>query len=336
MVKAFNVNKVVVLGLKRIGDAVYTLPVFEAIKSGFPAAQIDVITEPQVKDIYTANPYITHCHVFSKQTLWSASIAHIKQSDYDVCVVLHSALKYALIPFLARVPVRIGYINELRGGLLTHKLALPKAPIHRIEHNARLLDFLGVDMRPLLPKLYFSDQEQLQTEALLQKFQLNAQGYVVFIVGSIAQTRRWFPQNFAEAARRISAELGLRVLILGGPDDVGIANNVMAHCGDEVAILNLAGKTALRETLLFMQAAKAVVSNDTGPMHAASAIGVPVITWFGAANEAEIAPPSPNTRLLNAHVPCSPCVKESCPYQLECLTAITPDWVMTTLKEAIA
>jgi ADP-heptose:LPS heptosyltransferase len=84
-----------------------------------------------------------------------------------------------------------------------------------------------------------------------------------------------------------------------------------------------------------MRSAAAMVTNDTGPMHVASSLGIPTITWYGAANEDEIAPPSPNTTILNARVPCSPCVKESCAHGLICLTGITPDMVMAALKQKL-
>lgn len=335
MIGNLRVRKVAILGLKRIGDAIYTLPLFEAIKARYPDAEIDVFTEPQVKDIYTANPFIAEVHAYSKKAFWSSTLATLKSENYDVCIVLHNAFKYALLPFLARIPVRIGYRKELRGALLTHKIALPTGVTHRLEHNARLADFLDVQSRQILPRLYFSSAEEQGLQALLERHALMSQGYVAFIVGSIAATRRWFPENFARVADLINAELGLKVVVLGGPEDVAIAEKVVNLCASETQILNLAGQTSLRETLLLFKEARAVVTNDTGPMHAASAIGVPVVTWFGAANEDEIAPPSPQTTILNAHVHCSPCVKETCPYQLECLTAITPTWVMKTLKEKI-
>lgn len=330
-----KVHKIAVLGLKRIGDAIYTLPILEALKAQYPQAIIELFTEPQVKDIYVANPFIDVLHVYSKKLFWKSSLSQLKAADFDACIVLHNAFKYALLPFLAQIPMRIGYEKELRGFLLTHHLPLPKTVIHRLEHNARLADFMKVDSRAILPKLYFSADENVTAQALLEQYRLTQQGYIAFIVGSISPTRRWFPENFAQVAQAITQDLDLKVIILGGPDDLQIANQVKTFCADNDAVINLAGQTSLRETLLLFKESKAVVTNDTGPMHAASAIGVPVITWFGAANELEIAPPSPLTTILNAHVFCSPCVKESCAYNLECLSEITPEKVLISLKKAI-
>lgn len=335
MIHPNKIVKIAVLGLKRIGDAIYTLPILEALKNRYPNALIEVFSEPQVRDIYYANPHIDRLHVYTKKVFWKSCLVELKNANFDVCIVLHNAFKYALLPFLAKIPVRIGYEKELRSFLLTHHLPLPNQVIHRLEHNARLLDFVGVDSRGILPKLYFNPDENALLANLLSQNGLKPQGYVVFIVGSISPTRRWFPNNFAEVALKITQELGLKVLILGGPDDVVIANQVKSLCVEEESVLNMAGQTALRETLLLFKEAKAVVTNDTGPMHAASAIGVPVITWFGAANELEIKPPSLRTTVLNAHVHCSPCVKESCPYSLECLSEITPEWVFQQLIKSL-
>lgn len=323
-------KKIAILGLKRIGDAIYTLPLIEALKEQGSAAHITVFTEPQVAAIYEANPFIDDVRVFRKADFWWHTLAQLKAEPFDVCIVLHNAFKYALLPFLARIPVRVGYIKEGRGWLLTHKLPLPTSVAHRLEHNARLGDLLNIDARGLLPQIYFADEEAEKSQALLKHLGLIAGGYVVMVVGSISPTRRWFHDRFAEVVKRIAVELKLTVIIVGGPDDVEAGESVM-HLSSGLA-RNLAGRTSLRETIWLMHSAVAMVTNDTGPMHVASAIGIPVVTWYGAANEDEIAPPSPNTTILNARVPCSPCVKETCANGLMCLKGITPEMVMNALK----
>lgn len=322
--------KIAILGLKRIGDAIYTLPLIEALKQQGKAGHITVFTEPQVAAIYEANPFVDEVQVFRKADFWWQTLAQLNSESFDTCIVLHNAFKYALLPFMARIPVRVGYIKEGRGWLLTHKLPLPTTVTHRLEHNALLGDLIGVDARGILPHIYLADEEQEKSQALLQHFGLVAGGYVVMVVGSISPTRRWFHDRFAEVVKRISVELKLTVIIVGGPDDVEAGESVM-HLSGGLA-RNLAGRTSLRETIWLMQSAKAMVTNDTGPMHVASAIGIPTVTWYGAANEDEIAPPSPNTTILNARVPCSPCVKETCANDLICLKGITPEMVMQALK----
>ncbi len=326
-------KRIAILSLKRIGDAIYTLPLIEALKQQGKAGHITVFTEPQVAAIYEANPFIDDVQVFRKADFWRQTLMQLKAGRFDVCIVLHNAFKYALLPFLARIPVRVGYIKEGRGWLLTHKLPLPTSVTHRLEHNARLGDLLGVDARGILPQIYLAEKETQQSQDLLKHLGLVAGGYVVMVVGSISPTRRWFHDRFAAVVKRIAVEFKLTVIIVGGPDDVEAGESVM-HLSNGLA-RNLAGRTSLRETIWLMRSAAAMVTNDTGPMHVASAIGIPVVTWYGAANEDEIAPPSPNTTILNARVPCSPCVKESCANGLICLTGITPDMVMTTLKEKL-
>jgi lipopolysaccharide heptosyltransferase II len=332
-----NNKKIAVLGLKRIGDAVYTLPVFEAIKKQYPTANIELFTESHVTAIYQNNPFLDEIRSLAKKDYWSAVLRGLRQGGFDVCIVWHNALKYALLPFLAGVPVRLGYQKEMRSIFLTHRRPLHKTVVHRLEHMALLLDLLEVDSRGLLPTIYQGIAETAESENLLSRCGLEPQAYVAFIVGSIAQTRRWFPENFAQVAQRIVAEHSLKVVILGGLDDREIADQVMRLCADKSAdIQNLAGQTSLRETIMLFRQSKAVVTNDTGPLHVASAVGVPVVTWFGAANELEIKPPSKNTVVLNAHVACGPCVDEVCSqHTLECLHKITPDWVMDTLKQVM-
>ena len=328
-------KQVAVIGLKRIGDAVYTLPLIQAISEQYDA-EVTIFSEPQVKDLYQANPFIKETVVYAKKEFWGMVRKALNDKSYDACIVLHNAFKYALLPFLADIPIRIGYQKEMRGFLLTHKIPFPDSVIHRLEHNARLGDLLGVNARGILPKVYLAQEDQANVKKILGEFHLKAHEYVSLIVGSIAQTRRWFPENFAKVIQVLYEKHGLKSVILGGPEDYGIAQNVLACLEQKGFVINLAGKTSLRETMQMFQQSKIVISNDTGPMHVASAIGAPVVTWFGAANEDEIAPPSPDTQILNAHVFCSPCVKEVCPQKtLECLHKITPEWVLTAVEAKI-
>lgn len=326
-------NKIAILGLKRIGDAIYTVPLIEALKQQGEVVHITVFTEPQVAAIYEANPFIDEIQVIRKSDFWRQTLSQLKSSQFDVCIVLHNAFKYALLPFLARIPVRVGYIKEGRGWLLTHKSQLPTTVTHRLEHNARLGDLLGVDVRGILPKIYFADEEVEKSQALLKHLGLIEGGYVVMVVGSISPTRRWFHERFAEVVKRVSVELKLTVIIVGGPDDIEAGESVM-HLSGGLA-RNLAGRTSLRETIWLMRSAVAMVTNDTGPMHVASAIGIPTITWYGAGREEENAPPSDNTVILNAYVKCNACLRESCNNDLICLKAITPEMVMIALKKII-
>jgi len=153
-----NGRKVAVIGLKRIGDAVYTLPLLEALYEQ-KQAKITVYTEPQVSALYEGLSFIHTIKSIPKTVFWKQVLADLKQENFQACLLLHNAFKYAALPFLARVPMRVGYVKELRGWMLTHKIHLPTDVIHRLEHNARLGDLMGVDSRGILPKVSLSEGE---------------------------------------------------------------------------------------------------------------------------------------------------------------------------------
>lgn len=333
MMDSNRMKKVAVLGLNRIGDAIYILPVFETFFKAYSDTQVDVFTPSQVRDIYIGNPYINQVYAYPKKQFWKATLAQLKADHYDECVVLHNGFKYALLPFLAGIPVRVGYEKELRSFLLTRHRSLPKKLIHRLEHNAQILDLLDLDMRGILPRIYLEEADEQSVQRLLLESDLKPKQFIAFIVGSIAQTRRWFPENFAAVIDQLYQKYQLPSVILGGPDDVKIAKKIYSLCDEKTPVTVLAGNTSLRETMQLFSQSLAVVSNDTGPMHVASALGCEVVTWFGAASEDEIAPPSPKTTILNAHVSCGPCVKEVCPEKtLECLHKITPEMVVNEIE----
>lgn len=329
-------KKIAVLGLKRIGDAIYTLPLIEALSQHF-GGRLDVFTQPHVRDIYIENPNIETVFSFSKQDFWSSTLNELKVGQYDICIVLHSSFKYALLPFLARIPVRVGYQKEFRGWMLTHSIPLPKVVIHRMEHNAALGNLIGVDSTEYLPKIYFSDKETSLIDPLLERFQLQKKGYIAFIVGSNAVSRRWFPENFADVAKQVYQQYGLKTCILGGKDDIEIAQEVINVLGDDADyIQSIAGKTSLRETMYLFKEAKALVTNDTGPMHVASTIGIPLVTWFGPTIENEVGPPSKNTIVLNSTAEFDKGVKDhSKKNAIESLKNITPELVLLTLDDVL-
>jgi heptosyltransferase-2 len=330
-------KKIAVIGLRRIGDAVYTLPSFEAIKRFHPSAHITVFTELQVAAIYQHNSFIDEIESYTKKIFWKESLKALKSGNFDLCIINHNALKYAVLAFLAGIPIRVGYQKEGRSVFLSHKRHLPPLGTHRLEHNALLLDLLNIESRDLLPRIYEGGAESVQSQVLLERFSLVENGYVVLIVGSIAETRRWFPDNFAALAQKIISELELQVVILGGPDDRDIADQIYKLCsGNQSELMNLAGETSLRETILLFNRAKAIASNDTGPLHVASAMAKPVVTWFGAGDENATAPTSDKTLVLNANLDCSPCLKEVCPLKtLECLHQVTVEQVFTALKRIV-
>ncbi len=327
-------KKVAVIGLKRIGDAIYTLPIFEAYFNS--NVSVDIYTPSQVTDIYVGNKNINKIYSFSAKEFWPNCLRELKKGGYDECIVLHNAFKYALLPFLARIPSRVGFEKELRSFLLTKHTPLPIKTVSSIEHNAMIMDLVELNIRKILPKIYLTEQDEMSAENRLTALGLQNKTTICFIVGSIAESRRWFVENFAELIDLIVSKHRFNCLILGAPSDVEIADKVMALVQDKTLVNNLAGKTSLRETMQIFSTSSLVISNDTGPMHIASALGCQVITWVGLTTKLGVLPQSDNVTVLNAVKPCNTCSnKQTNTAGLGCLHEITPSLVLDALGKVL-
>ncbi len=327
-------KKVAVIGLNRIGDAVYTLPLIEATGNKYA---VDIFTQPHIKDIYVENPFIKNIFNYQKNIFWSSTLKTLKANNYEICIILHNSFKYALLPFLAKIPVRIGYQKELRGWMLTSSITLPKKVIHRMEHNKILGELVGIKTTNILPKIFFSKDELTKTTNILKTHNLIANNYVAFIVGSNAVSRRWSPKNFAKVAEQLIKQYNINICILGAKDDFMLGEKVLSKfTGNKSYIKNLAGKTSLRETMYIFKESIGLITNDTGPMHIASTMGIPVITWFGPTIENEVGPPSKNTIILNSTADFDKGIKDhNTNNALESLTKITPELVLKSFSKII-
>ena len=295
-----NVSNVAIWGLNRIGDAVYTLPLIEALAARF--GTVSVLTQSFLAPLYHRNGVMVEV-VDGVRQGWR-SLRHLRP---DAVVLLHNAAKYAVAAWVARVPERIGYNKEYRKPFLTQWLPYPNTLIHRLEYNARLGDLLGVDARNILPSLRL---EKEVCERVLSRYGLVNKRYVALVVGSIALSRRMPPWKFAQMAEQLAVS-GYSSVIVGGDADRMLAQLVIQS--SKVPIMDLTGQTLLDETIALFQSAAGVITNDTGPMHLAAATGVPVVTWFGPARVEEIAPPFDNVDLFVPELDCIGCLKEVCP-----------------------
>ncbi len=325
-------KKIAIIGLKRLGDAIYTLPIFNAY-SEQKNFILDVFTIDAVKDIYTGNPFISKIHSFSKETFWKSCLKNLKEQNYDECIVLHNGFKYALLPFLAKIPVRVGFKKELRSVLLTKSRRLPRETVHSLEHNALIMDLVNVNTREIVPKIYLTKTDEIGLEKVFKRYKLEKKSYICFIVGSVAKSRRWFPKCFAETIKIITNRHNLECIILGGQDDVTIADDVMSKIKNKTQVKNLTGKTSLRETIGLFNHSLAVITNDTGPLHIAATLDCKVITWVGITTKLAVIPNLPNVKVLNSKVPCEDCLKTSNSIKgIGCLHKITPERVVKELE----
>ena len=293
---------------------------------------------PWVAPVYRAMPQVQEVIElpFAHGGLqWRArrQLARQMQGRFDAAYVLPNSLKSALLPFLAGIPKRIGYLGEARVGLLTQRLKNPpkarRPPM--VQWYSRLSG--ESDTADDVPRLHL---EARQVDEVLQELGLERGKFVVFAPGAeFGPAKRWPSARFAELARR----MGQTVLLLGSGKEQAICEEIEGAAGPSCR--NLCGKTSLAQALALLSAAAAVVSNDSGLMHVAAAFGVRQVALFGSSSPLHTPPLNPQAQVVwlkddpqyQPPLDCSPCFKRECPLgHTRCLVDIDAARVLSLLS----
>jgi heptosyltransferase-2 len=317
-----------------IGDAVMTEPLLRRLAAR--GEQLTVAAVPWVAPVYRAMPQVGDVIELpfqhgGLQLRERRRIARELDGRFDIAYVLPNSLKSALLPFLASIPKRVGYLGEARVGLLTHRLANPKGKPPMVAFYSALAGEAGIEGDR--PRLSLSKE---QVDAALERAQLSPGGFYVFAPGAeFGPAKRWPAIHYAELAKSLAAP----VVLLGSGKERELCEEIAQEAGGGRCI-NLAGKTSLLDAFALIAAARAAVSNDSGLMHVAAAFGVPQVALFGSSSPEHTPPLNERASIIwlrqdAAYQPpldCSPCFQRECPLgHTRCLYDITPARVRSLL-----
>jgi len=355
-------RRILVRGVNWLGDAVMTTPALMRLREKFPAAHVALLTPEGLRDLWRHHPAVNETIAVREEEGVLAVSRKLRAGNFDVALVLPNSPRAALEMWLAKIPCRIGHARSWRNLFLT--LALPYRPGHRrmrkrstaeirrliaaspgtaSDASPKLQDWashqlheylhlaaaLGAKPEPLPPQLFVSADE---VEVADGKFGLAGATRPIFGLNPGAEygpAKRWPAGSFIAAARQIQERTGCRWVILGGKGDAelasGIAAGVAAHSPSLISCVNLAGRTSLRELMAVLKLCRVLLTNDTGPMHVAAALGTPVVVPFGSTSPELTGPGLPGDarhRLLKSAAPCAPCFLRECPIDFRCMTGI--------------
>jgi heptosyltransferase-2 len=337
-------HRILIVAPNWIGDAVMSQPLLAAIKVSYPNAAIDVLATPWVAPIYRACSEVAElieADLRHGQLQWGLRrtlAAQIKKRNYASCYVLPNSLKSALIPWLANIPVRIGYQGELRRILLTEtKANSPKMQrIPMVEHYANLCACSrNLDLAIRSPQLSPTATALEVARTRLQAACIQTDALVVLCPGAeYGPSKRWPAAHFAALAQSIlNAKPTASVVLLGGPSDRAIGDAIVSSTASDGRIFNWCGSTSLDEAIAIIGMCSKVVSNDSGLMHIAAALQVPQVAIFGSSDSNHTPPNSVKATVISLHLPCSPCHQRECPLgHLNCLNQISPERVFASLQ----
>jgi heptosyltransferase-2 len=267
-----------------------------------------------------------------------ALASQIKKRNYASCYVLPNSLKSALIPWLANIPVRIGYQGELRRFLLTEtKANSPKTQrIPMVEHYANLCAPSGNLDTTINPPYLVPMASALESaRARLQAAGIQTDALVVLCPGAeYGPSKRWPAAHFAALAQSIlNAKPTASVVLLGSPSDRVIGDAVVSTAASQSRMFNWCGATSLDEAIAIISLCSNVVSNDSGLMHIGAALQVPQVAIFGSSDPSHTPPNSAKATVISLHLPCSPCHQRECPLgHLNCLNQINAEQVFAAIQ----
>jgi heptosyltransferase-2 len=318
-----------------------SLPALRALKARFPQAKISILAKPWVADLYRREPFCDETIAYTAADLsskWAAARA-LAPLGFDCAILLQNAFEAAAVAFAARIPKRIGYARDGRGFLLTQAIPVPRRgeiPPHErfyyleLLRRAGILDSIGNDDAIRL------DGAPAAKQAGLERF--HASGWTQPVIGvspgaAFGTAKRWLPERFAETANRLAGELGAAVAVFGSTSEKELCEEVTSAITEPVK--NFAGETSLAEFIELAAACRIYLTNDSGAMHIASALGVPTVAVFGATNDVTTGPTGPLARVVRQPVECSPCLKRDCPIDHRCMTRVSTAQVAEAARELL-
>ena len=355
---------ILVRELNWLGDAVMSTAALQRLRQARPTARITVLSHEKLADLWKEQPFVDDVVAFSKQQSIWATARSVKALQCDTGIAFPNSIRSALELWLAGIPVRIGYarpwrtlflsrpVNPRKGSIPMRKRSerevrrlvsdgstRPVIPLaaHHLNDYLELTATLGAVTVPLPPLIHVTEAEMRQTRA---QFGVGSGQNCWFGLNPGAEygtAKRWPREHFVAAAVMLHKQTGCRWVLFGGQADrdatTQIASDIERQTGKAITA-NLAGKTTLRQLAAALKSCELIITNDTGPMHLASAVGTPVVVPFGSTSPEMTGPVfSNNARMIKSNAPCAPCFRRVCPIDLRCLTGIKPEAVVAAALE---
>jgi heptosyltransferase II len=331
-----------------VGDAVMSLPALQALRERYPSARISILARPWVADLYAREPFCDEVIAYQVPPSWKAPGAkwavasQLRARQFDCAILLQNAFEAAALVWLARIPVRIGYNRDARGPLLSHAVTVPKAgeiPNHQRFYYLELLKRAGViDGYSTTAESKLSGSEMAAAAGRVHFARLGLGERVIGISPGAAfgSAKRWLPERFVETGIRLARELRAAVAVFGSKDEQQLCETVRAGIAAAgVSSANLAAKTTLAEFIEMAAACSLYLTNDSGAMHIASALGVPTVAVFGSTDHVATGPAGHRFAIIRHQVECSPCLLRECPIDHRCMTRVTVESVARAALELV-
>lgn len=336
--------KILLRATNWLGDAVMSLPALRAVRDAYPDAEISVLARPWVADLYRRESFADRILPYDKNGVhggllgrWRLS-RELKAERFDIAILFQNALDAALLAWLAGATMRIGYARDGRRPLLTHAIETPEPgeiPEHQRYYYLEMLR--RAEVLPELPDcpdivLAGLDEARAAGTAGWEARRLPKGPWVGVSPGAaFGGAKRWLPARFAAAAAELATDLGASIALFGAPNEADLCADIANRIGPRAYVL--AGRTTLAEYIELASTCSVYLTNDSGPMHVAGALGIPTVAVFGATDHIATGPSGPRARIVREPVECSPCLRRECPLQEHlCMLGVSVERVVAEAR----
>ena len=307
-------KRILVFQTAFLGDVILTLPMIQVLHAHFPDASIDVVTTPKAAEFLSNHPAVREIIKYDKRKTQKgfrgmmAMAIFLRRRSYDLAVVPHRSFRSSVIVAASGIPVRIGF-STAAGKFFYNRIGTYNASQHEVERNLELLKPLNITSdRKVLPTLHPSQEDIHFADKFLFEREILRQNFMIAIApGSVWNTKRWLPERYAELASLLAHD-GYEVLIIGGPEDAELGKMIIDMTKHK-QVYNATGKLSLLQSAEVIRRCKALVTNDSAPLHIGVAMRTPVVAIFGATvPEFGFAPYGEHDDVVETkNLPCRPC-----------------------------
>jgi heptosyltransferase-1 len=320
-----------------IGDVIRALPLANLIDHAFPNARLTWAVEPPSSPLVEHHPAVDEVILFDRPRWWKQLVPFlrtIRAGHFDLVLDLQRHLKSGIISRWSGARHRLGFhrrdAKELNWVFNNRHIPALGNGLPKLNHYLKFAEYLGITPEPVEWKLWLTAAEQVCVDRLLERV---SGGFATLFIGSRWESKNWFPSQIASCAELIQARHGLSVILLGSKQDVAVAREVEISC--RRSIVNLVGRTSLREAIGIIAKAEVAVGPDTGLMHIAAAVVTPVVSLWGATNPSRTGPYGFEDFVIRGKADCAPCYLRRCPIGRVCMQSIEIEEIMAKVERAL-
>lgn len=338
-------KKIIVRMPNWLGDLVMATPVLADLRHHFPHAEITAMCQSTVAGLLTHDPHIDEVYSYKRPSGWIHRPEHwniiqeIRKGEYDLGILLTNSFSSAWWFWRGKVKHRLGFAGNVRSWLLTTAVPFPKnvQKQHLVLTYKALLAPLGIVQSNTAPCLYISEEENNEALELLKLQDFDPEKHQLVGINpgaAYGSAKCWLPERFVNVSRKLLEDPSVRIVYFGDHAGAPLVQSICTQLPQD-RVLNLAGKTTLRQLMALINLMKVFLTNDSGPMHIASALGRPLVALFGSTSDVKTGPYS-NGTVIHKHVECSPCYKRTCPIDFRCMKRIEVDEVYETIRKLLS